>query len=310
MKWYKEEFWMGDFILLCWLIFIVSGFCVIKAEAQEVQVTETPDSASFKLIWNIETDLGTFAKSVKIVRVPFDTCLADTTPPLPPDSVIVDPDEPDIVWGSMTVAYHYLGIGGSWHVWYFELYNETGPLWDIALEGNFDCMVEVPRWAEIEREYEMGECGDDNTLQTARIHFTNGVYYGQTFRVGMNSLIHPTDLKLFISWWDGNVYEYQPFLQSAEVDIQLPERTSDTPNKFSAFVTWHPNSELDLAGYKIYYGTEPGVYHNNIDVGNRTQYEIIGLNVGQDYYFAVTAYDLARNESIYSLEFPLKNEEE
>jgi len=38
------------------------------------------------------------------------------------------------------------------------------------------------------------------------------------------------------------------------------------------------NTEEDLAGYKVYYGTSSGNYGSPIDVGNVTQYEIFGLN--------------------------------
>ncbi len=79
-------------------------------------------------------------------------------------------------------------------------------------------------------------------------------------------------------------------------------------------LAWNPNSESDLAGYKIYYGNSSGNYNTNIDVGNQTSYSItpegtgegsltnIGLIEGQIYYFALTAYDTSDNESGYSTE--------
>ena len=56
----------------------------------------------------------------------------------------------------------------------------------------------------------------------------------------------------------------------------------------------------DLAGFKIYYGTTSGTYTSNVDTGNVTGYVINGLTVGLTYYFAVTAYDSAGNNSGYS----------
>ncbi len=78
----------------------------------------------------------------------------------------------------------------------------------------------------------------------------------------------------------------------------------------SATLTWNSNTESDLAGYKIYYGTAsrgsitnpPSGYTNVIDLHNTsTSYTINNLADGT-YYFAVTAYDTSNNESAYSAE--------
>jgi hypothetical protein len=55
-----------------------------------------------------------------------------------------------------------------------------------------------------------------------------------------------------------------------------------------------------VTGYKMHFGTAPGVYPNNIDVGNQTSYTVTGLQAGTLYYFAVTAYDTSSAESGYS----------
>jgi hypothetical protein len=83
------------------------------------------------------------------------------------------------------------------------------------------------------------------------------------------------------------------------------------PSAFAGFATisWDPpvtNADgtpvNDLAGYKIYYGTSPGNYSQNIDVGNVTTYTVTNLPEGITYYFVATAYDIARNESADSNE--------
>jgi fibronectin type 3 domain-containing protein len=71
-------------------------------------------------------------------------------------------------------------------------------------------------------------------------------------------------------------------------------------------VTWQANTESDLAGYKIYYGTQSGVYGAPIDAGNVTQKDILNLRDGVTYYVAVTAYDLSGNESAKSQEASVK----
>jgi PKD repeat protein len=55
-------------------------------------------------------------------------------------------------------------------------------------------------------------------------------------------------------------------------------------------LSWSASSG-DITGYRIYYGTNPGDYTNNIDVGNVTQYKISGLQEGNTYYFVARAYN-------------------
>lgn len=69
----------------------------------------------------------------------------------------------------------------------------------------------------------------------------------------------------------------------------------------SAVLSWDANTEPDLAGYRVYYGTAPRAYQLSVDVGNTTTYVVTGLGAGA-YYFAVTAYDNAGTEGFYSAE--------
>jgi hypothetical protein len=70
----------------------------------------------------------------------------------------------------------------------------------------------------------------------------------------------------------------------------------------SVRVSWNANSESDLGGYKVYYGTRSETYANVQDVGMVTSADVEGLSQGRDYYFAVTAYDVSGNESGFSNE--------
>jgi len=65
-------------------------------------------------------------------------------------------------------------------------------------------------------------------------------------------------------------------------------------------LAWDPGTEDDLAGYKVYCGTRSRDYDLAIDVGNNTYYTVRGLEPETRYYFALTAYDISRNESDFS----------
>jgi len=62
---------------------------------------------------------------------------------------------------------------------------------------------------------------------------------------------------------------------------------------YSAQVTlaWDPNTEPELAGYRIHYGFLSDQYSSSVDVGNQTSYTLSNLGDGKTYYFAATAYD-------------------
>jgi hypothetical protein len=65
---------------------------------------------------------------------------------------------------------------------------------------------------------------------------------------------------------------------------------------------WSPNSERDLAGYKLYVGTLPGVYAGYLDAGLATSAQLHELIRGTTYYFALTAYNTAGLESGFTPE--------
>ena len=66
-------------------------------------------------------------------------------------------------------------------------------------------------------------------------------------------------------------------------------------------LAWDPNTEPDLAGYRIYYGSAPGVYGTTITIGMQTTYAVTNLSPGT-WYFAITAFNTSGLESGYSNE--------
>ena len=88
------------------------------------------------------------------------------------------------------------------------------------------------------------------------------------------------------------------FLTLASILVLLPG------SGYSAQVTiaWDANSEPEVAGYKLHYGTSAGQYPSLSDAGGQTTCTLAGLQAGVAYFFAATAYDTYGNQSSYSQE--------
>jgi fibronectin type 3 domain-containing protein len=67
-------------------------------------------------------------------------------------------------------------------------------------------------------------------------------------------------------------------------------------------LAWDPNTEPDVAGYRVYYGLGSRNYDHVMDVGNSTSCVVTALEQGRTYYFAATAVNTANIESDYSNE--------
>lgn len=65
----------------------------------------------------------------------------------------------------------------------------------------------------------------------------------------------------------------------------------------SLLLSWAPNTEPDLVGYKIYVGTSSGIYYDTYTTSDTT-YVVEGLTEGTLYYIGVSAYDTEGYESI------------
>ena len=66
-------------------------------------------------------------------------------------------------------------------------------------------------------------------------------------------------------------------------------------------LAWDASVTPGVVGYKVYYGNASRTYITNIPIGTQTAYTVTGLANGT-YYFAVTAFDAAGNESDFSNE--------
>jgi len=70
----------------------------------------------------------------------------------------------------------------------------------------------------------------------------------------------------------------------------------------SLALAWEPNSEEDVVGYKLHYGTQSGTYDRVLDVGTELACSLHDLPEDTTYYFAVTAYNNFGIESEFSEE--------
>ncbi len=69
-------------------------------------------------------------------------------------------------------------------------------------------------------------------------------------------------------------------------------------------LNWNANTEPDLAGYKIYRARSSGAYGAAVATvpANTTSFVATGLERGGTYFFVITAFDSAGNESVRSAE--------
>jgi hypothetical protein len=71
-------------------------------------------------------------------------------------------------------------------------------------------------------------------------------------------------------------------------------------------VAWSPNSEPDIAGYLVYFGTQSGLYSGSLNVGNVTSVQMNTPDNTTTYYFAVEAYSSSGLHSDMSAEVSWK----
>lgn len=82
-----------------------------------------------------------------------------------------------------------------------------------------------------------------------------------------------------------------------------PQGVRITTEGDHVYLLWSPLTDPRIAGYNIYYGTVPGRYIQRRTVSSGTDgVTIRNLPLGQQYYFALTAYDARGNESDFSYE--------
>lgn len=97
----------------------------------------------------------------------------------------------------------------------------------------------------------------------------------------------------------GNDY---PQERNVELDWIEYVQLMHVPDTGKVILAWDANTEPDLAGYRLWWGLKSRSYDAVIDVGDTTQFTVYWLPMNVRLYFAVTAYDTASNESLFSNE--------
>jgi fibronectin type 3 domain-containing protein len=81
--------------------------------------------------------------------------------------------------------------------------------------------------------------------------------------------------------------------------------TMTAPSTGAASLNWNASTSSDTAGYKVYKATASGAFGAPIATlqgKNVLSYQAIGLQINTTYFFVVTSYDTAGNESSHSNE--------
>jgi fibronectin type 3 domain-containing protein len=80
--------------------------------------------------------------------------------------------------------------------------------------------------------------------------------------------------------------------------------TVTAPSTSAATLSWNASTSSDAAGYKVYKATASGTYGAPLATlqGSVLSYQAIGLQINTTYFFVVTSYDAAGNESPHSNE--------
>ena len=139
---------------------------------------------------------------------------------------------------------------------------------------------------------------------------------GASFHIGPlhedgSPLVIPFDPPSTISWIRFTVDEatnrlvgLAELVVNGPPDVALPDTPPPAPANLTTtegviFLQWDRVTDPGLAGYKLYYGTEPGQYKGSVDVGDVSRFLARDLpRDGVTYYVAAKAYNVYGSESL------------
>ena len=230
---------------------------------------------------------------------------------------IVDPGRAESITSSIPTGYHSLSIklfdngvavmgaveivrivGDQTTSGLFEFYDINQPSGDIAINivPEMNDPIQVTLSGQEESIAEGGTMTVTATVPTGLDNVTYNWHLNGELKETGRSYTFGNDLPLGVYRLDVTVFSADEL------------RAGSAQHVFTIVVAgqvtlmWDPNSESDLAGYRIYYGIVSRSYDNAIDVGNTETCIVTGLIPGATYYFAATAYNTSELESDYSNE--------
>ena len=127
----------------------------------------------------------------------------------------------------------------------------------------------------------------------------------KTFKPGEPLDLRGRYVQLAAEFFPSGDGEVSPYLEELRI-VYIPDEPPAPPTMVTAIARdgavelfWRSSADRDVNGYLVYYGVSRGNFFGNeailgvspIDVGNRTQIRIDGLQNGVLYYFAIAAYD-------------------
>jgi hypothetical protein len=86
--------------------------------------------------------------------------------------------------------------------------------------------------------------------------------------------------------------------------VLLATSASTAEAQMTVTVSWNRNSDSYTVGYRVYYGTAPGIYETSVDTGGAVSVPIT-LSLGRVYYFVVRGYNLQGDYGPASAEVPV-----
>lgn len=103
----------------------------------------------------------------------------------------------------------------------------------------------------------------------------------------------PVEIQNFVVSSTGTITTATPLSDPSETaPLSPPSGVNATAGASDISLTWNANPELDVAGYKVYWGSNTAPDFDNVEivVGDVTSFTIPSL-MGGIYFIAVTAYD-------------------